>query len=170
MAHPTFPLIAPNLTGTQGKALPTTLDPDDLDRKFLSGSYNIRRLQLWCSDHLTDVQQPFNTQIKLDKCTKIHHARHSAFYDVANAVCFVHLCPRIRQQLLAAERYPLPILVDAKHVYLNFIPDLQHIAWVIDSLPAQFGNVDQSICATQIHKCPETGDIRDLSLPYITFS
>ena len=67
--------------------------------------------------------------------------------------------PRIRRQLLEAQRYALLVLVELQNLDLNLVADIHQIARMRQASPRHVGNVQQTINAAQIDECAVVGEV-----------
>ncbi len=120
--------------------------------------------------HFAEVQQPFQAVIKCDKGTKVHHVGDGALDELPFVVARGSVVPGIRQQTLAAERDTIGLTVQRQHVHFDFFADLEHVTRVIDAVPSQLADVDQTVRATQINKRAEVAQAGNGAGYHIAFA
>src|SRR5687767_3542866 len=52
---------------------------------------------------------------------------------------------------------------------MNFLIDLEHFRWMVDTSPADIGNVEKSIYTTKVHKGTKVCDVFYNTFQYLTF-
>src|SRR5919199_3476792 len=65
------------------------------------------------------------------------------------------LLPRVLPGLLEAERDALAVAVYLEDLDLDVLTDLDDLARVVDVLPTEFGDVDQTVDALEVDEGPE---------------
>ncbi len=97
-----------------------------------------------------NVNQSVNALFQCDKGTEIRQVAHFTFNFIANRIAFVHRAPRVRLNLLHAERNALTVLVHTEHHRLNRVANLddfrrvtgaprpRHLRYVHEPLNALF--------------------------------
>src|SRR5438034_5791016 len=109
--------------------------------------------------HLADVDKTFDARLELDKGAVIRDRHNLALHACSDGILFRDVLPRIRMQLLEAERNALALPIDVEHFDFDFVPDLHHLARVLNPAPAHVGDMQQAVDATEIDECPEVGDV-----------
>jgi len=125
---------------------------------------DIRRAKLWRTDHLTDVEQSFHTEVQLDECAKIQHAGDYTLSQLTLPIMLVHESPGIGLKHLETERNSLPLPIQTEHVNIHLVADLEDLAGMVNPSPTQFRNVDQAISPTQVHESAELGNAGDFPM------
>ena len=142
---------------------PTTVqvDVDDLHPQLLAGGHDL----LGCLDvvggHLGDVHQPFDALAHLDERAERDQLGDAAVYQLADLVTTGELLPRVLLGGLEREGDPLAGEVDIKHLDADLLAHLDHRAGMVHMLPAQLGDVHQSVHAAEVDERPEVHDRRD---------
>ena len=72
-----------------------------------------------------------------------------------------HTLPRIGLELLHAEADALGVGVEADHLHLDLLADLQRLARVVDAAPGDVGHVQQAVDAAEVHEGAVIGDVLD---------
>ena len=114
-----------------------------------------------CPAHLADVDESLDTVLQLYEGAIAHHVDDRALAHGADRILVGHLRPRAGGPLFHAQRDLLPLAVDVKHLHLDLLVDLHHLAWMADAAPAHVGDVEQAVDATQIDERAEVGDVLD---------
>jgi hypothetical protein len=73
--------------------------------------------------------------------------------------------PRVRLELLEAERDALALPVDVEDLDLDLLADLDHLRRVRDAAPRHVGDVQQAVHAAEVDERAEVGDVLDDALP-----
>jgi hypothetical protein len=79
-----------------------------------------------------------------------------------------HAFPRIGSQLLQAERYPLPLLVEIEYLDFQLVPDRDDLGRMAYPSPGEVGEVQQAVDAAEIDESAEIGNVLDDTLTLLT--
>ena len=85
----------------------------------------------------------------------------------AHRVLGLHVVPGIGQELLHAERDALGVRVDLDDLHLHRVADREHLARMVDALPAHVGDVQQAVDAAEVHEGAVVGDVLDHALAHL---
>ena len=77
--------------------------------------------------HLADVDQALDALLQLDEGAVVGDRDHLAAHARADRVLPLHVLPRVREQLLEAERDPLAVPVDVQHLDVQLVADLHDL-------------------------------------------
>ena len=99
------------------------------------------------------MHQAFDARLRFNECAVIGDVGDAAGELAAAGYFCVNAIPRIGKQLLHAERNAL---VSGLIHDLDFhrIAHVEHLARVVDALPAHVGDVQQAIDAAEINNAP----------------
>ena len=111
----------------------------------------------WTGD-LGYVHQPFDSVGYRNEGAERHRLGHDAVDHVADFVLAGEVIPRILARLPDGQRDPLPIAVDLEHLDLHLVPYLDQLAGVIDVLPRELGDVDQTVHPAEVDEGAEIDD------------
>src|SRR5690606_34685410 len=75
--------------------------------------------------------------------------------------------PRIRLELLEAERDALAIPVNVQNLDLELLSDLHHLARMRDAAPRHVGDVEESVHAAEVDEGAEVRDVLHDALPHL---
>src|SRR5258706_400332 len=91
--------------------------------------------------HFAQVQQPFQAIVQSNEGSEVHHVCDRTFDLLAFMVTVHRIRPRIRQQTLATERNAVGLAIQAQHIHLNLVADLEYVARMIHAMPRQLCRV-----------------------------
>ena len=114
--------------------------------------------------HLGDVHQTLDALLQLDERAVVGDRDHLAAHARADRVLLLDVLPRIRLQLLQAERDALAVPVDVEHLDLQLVADRHHLGRVADAAPRHVRDVQQAVDAAQVDERAEVGDVLDHAL------
>src|SRR6185436_4369864 len=77
--------------------------------------------------------------------------------------------PRIRAELLQAQRDTRTLAVELEDADVDLVADLDHFRRVLDALPRHVGDVQETIDATEIHERAVVGEVLDRALEHGAF-
>jgi len=105
------------------------------------------------------MDQAFDTGFEFDERTIFGDVRDRTLELCTDRVLSNGCIPRIAFQLLHAKAYALGVLVDADDLYLNGVTNVDDFAWVVDTLVADVGDVQQAIDAAKVNERTIIGDV-----------
>ena len=79
----------------------------------------------------------------------------------ADRVAHRRVAPRVGLDLLEAERDALGARVEAQHLHLDLVADLEQLARVVDAAPRHVGDVEQAVEAAEVDERAVVGDVLD---------
>src|SRR5687767_8139472 len=134
------------------------LEHDRFDR--LADAHELRRVtNVARPAHLADVHETFDARLELDERTVVRDRDDLAGHARADRILRRDVLPRIRLELLEAERDALALPVDVEHFDFELAPDLDHLRRVRDAPPGHVGDVQEAVDATEIDERSEVGDV-----------
>src|SRR5688500_3665741 len=140
------------------------LEHHGLDR--LADRHELRRVtNVARPAHLADVDEPFDARLELDERAVVGDGDDLAGDARTHRVLRRDVLPRVRLELLEAERDALTLPIDVENLDLQLAPDLHHLRGVRDAPPRHVGDVQQAVDATEIDERTEVGDVLDHALP-----
>src|SRR5271169_6533329 len=175
IAHLAFELAANRMLVDKGiprvgqslfepKADPALLrvDVEHHDLDLLTGRDDLAGMHvLFGPAHFGDVNQPLDPRLKFNKGAVVGDVGDTAAELGAGRVFQLDAFPWIGFELFHAERYALGLRVEADHLHLDVLPDVQRFRRVVDAPPGDVGDVEQPIDPAQIDKGAVIGDILD---------
>jgi hypothetical protein len=69
---------------------------------------------------------------------------------------------------LEGQRYTLAVEVNVENLNGNFLTNLNDLTWVVDVLPGELGNVDETVYAAKVNECTEVDDGGNNTWAYLT--
>src|SRR6185369_15000920 len=111
--------------------------------------------------HFGDVHQALDTGFQLHEGAVVGDVGDAAGELRAHRILGFHAVPRVGLELLHAERDALGVGVDLDDLHLDRVAHRQHLARVVDALPAHIGDVQQAVDAAQVHERAVVGDVLD---------
>ena len=145
---------------------------DDLDPEFLGGGDHLLGQVDVVGRHLRDVHKSLYTLADLYEGSERHQLGDTSVDQLAHLVRCGELLPRILLGGLQGEADALAAEVDLQDLYIDLVAYRHHRTGVVDMLPGQFGDVDQSVHAAQVHEGAEVHDagydaLADLAGPQV---
>lgn len=107
------------------------------------------------------MNQTFNAVFEFDERAVIGNVGNFAFVNVADFESFFNVLPRIALELFHAEADALVVFVEFDNLNLNRLSDRQNFGRVVDALPGNVGNVQQTVNAAEINERAVVGDVFD---------
>ncbi len=119
--------------------------------------------------HLADVYQTFYARCYLYECAVVSHHYYLAMNLVAYFEVRIKRIPRVRSELLQAESNAFLLLVKVKDNHIDLLIQLYQLVRIVDTTPAQVGDVDQTVYAAQVDEHTVVGDVLDGTFQYLSF-
>src|SRR5436190_5795056 len=117
--------------------------------------------------HLGDVHETFDPRLELDERAIVRDRDDLALHARADRVFRGDVLPRIRLELLQAERNALALPVDVENFDFELLTDLHHLARVRHAAVAHVGDMQQAVHTAEIDERAEVGDVLDDTLPHL---
>jgi len=117
--------------------------------------------------HLRDVDQAFDTGLEFDERAVIGQADHLAGHADAGGVTLHDVAPRIRYQLLVAERDALGGRVVLEDDDVDVVADLDHFRGVRDAAPRHVRDVQEAVDAAQVNERTVVGEVLDRAAQHL---
>src|SRR5690606_10031353 len=114
--------------------------------------------------HFRDVDETFNTRLKLNERTVIGEAHDLTFYELTNWIRFSCVAPRIFLGLLHTQADALGLWIVLEDLNSHLIANRKDFAGVIDATPRHVRNMEQTIDTTQVDECAVLGKVLDGAL------
>src|SRR5581483_513648 len=138
------------------------VDVDDLDLDLLARLEHLRRVgHALRPRHLGDVDQPLEAALDLDERAVVGEAHDLALDPGADRHPLRHGRPRVRHDLLHAERDALALRVVLEDDHLDAVADVQDLGGMPDAPPRHVGHVEEPVDAAEVHEGPVVGDVLD---------
>ena len=111
--------------------------------------------------HLRDVHETLDALAHLDERAEGHELGDAAVDQLVDRVAVGEDLPRVGLGRLQRERDALLGEVDVEDLDVDLVADGDDLARVVDVLPAELGDVDESVHAAQVHEGTEVDDRGD---------
>ncbi len=165
-----FPRIGLALLEAQRDAAFFGIRVEHHNLDFLAGGDDLSGMHvLFGPAHFRNMNQPFDTRLQLHEGAVIGNVGDPAGKLGFGRILGFHAFPGVCFQLFQAERDALGFGVEADHLNIHGLADLQHFRRVIDAAPGDVGDVKQAIDAAQIDKGAVIGDVLDHALEDLSF-
>src|SRR5690606_26005668 len=148
----------------QGDPAALEIDVDDLHEDLVTDLDDLLRNLHMTLGQLGDVDQTLDALLDPDERTEGHQLGDPARHDLADLVGPGELLPRVLLGRLERQGDPLPLHVDVEDLDRDLLADLDHLGRVVDVLPGELGDVDETVDATEIHERTEVDDRGDDAL------
>src|SRR5208282_4254716 len=79
----------------------------------------------------------------------------------AYGVTFGRIEPRVRRQLLEAERNALLVFIELEHLHLDLVADVDQVAGMREAAPAHVRDVEEPVDSAQVNECAVIGEVLD---------
>src|SRR5579871_362993 len=109
--------------------------------------------------HFRHVHETLNALLQLDERAVVSNRQNTATNLRTNRVALRRIKPRIRRQLLEAQRHALLVLVELQNLHLNLVADVHQITWMRQPAPAHVSDVQQAIKAAHIDERAVVGQV-----------
>ncbi len=109
--------------------------------------------------HLAHVHQAFNALFQLDERAVIGQAQHFALHVRAHGVALGGVQPRVRRELLEAQRDALLFLVELQYLHVDLIAHVHQVARMRQASPGHVGDVQQAVQPAQVHERAVLGQV-----------
>ena len=134
---------------------------DDLDPQFLTGRDDlVGRLHV-VRGHLRDVHESFNALAHLDERSEGYELGDATVDQLVDRVTVGEDLPGVGLRGLQGERDALLGEVDVQDLDVDLVTDGHDLARVIDVLPTEFRDVNESVHAAEVHEGAEVDDRGD---------
>src|SRR5204863_349474 len=145
------------------------IDFQDLHLDFLRGGDDLAGVHVLLGPrHFRDVDQAFDARLQFDERAVVGDVGDAAGKARIERILRLDALPRIVQQLLHAERYPVGLVVDLDDLDLHGLADGEHFGRVIDPAPGDIGDVQQAVDAAEIDERTVIGDVLDHAVDDLT--
>src|SRR4029453_2074698 len=118
--------------------------------------------------HLRHVDQALDAGLELDEGAVAGQRHHLARDALAGRVAHRGVAPRIRLDLLQAQRDALALRVEAQHLDLDLVTDAEQLARVVDAAPGHVRHVEQAVDAAEVDEGTVVGDVLDHAIDDLT--
>ena len=155
-----IPRIRLELLHAKRNLLPLLVDFENLDIHQLPQRNHLTRVaNVLRPAHFRDVDKALDAFLQFHEGAVIRNGNHLAFHGAACEVFVVDGFPRMRLELLQAQRDALPILVVIQHHDRKFLVEFHQLGRMGNAAPGEIGDVQQAVHAAQIDENAEIGDV-----------
>ena len=107
------------------------------------------------------MDEAFNALLELDERAIVGDGQDAATNLGSNGVSLGRVEPRVRRELLEAERDPLLILVELKDLHLDLVAYVDEVAGMGEPAPAHVGDVEQAVKTAEVDEGAVVGEVLD---------
>src|SRR5581483_967094 len=111
--------------------------------------------------HFADVDQALDALLELDERAVVSDGENAAANLRTDRVALGGVEPRIRRELLEAERDALLFLVELEDLDLDLVADVDEVARMREASPAHVGDVQQAVEAAHVDERAVVGEVLD---------
>ena len=127
---------------------------------FVTEIYKLARMRKALGPaHLTDMHKTLNTIFKPHENTIAHYIYNFALDRCPDRITMFDILPGAGCLLLEAQRNLLVLFIDTDNNTFDLLIELDNFRWMRYSAPAQIGNMQQTVQASQVHEHAEIGDV-----------
>ncbi len=160
-----LPRIGLALLDAETDAAALLVDVEDHDFDFLADVHDFGGIDVLVGPvHFRDVHQTLDALFDFDEAAVVGDVGDLAEQPRVGRIAPRDVLPRIRAELLQAQRHALPLAIELQNPYVDLFADLDHLGRMLDALPRHVGDVQQSIDAAQIDERAVVGEILDHTL------
>ncbi|MCE3028979.1 hypothetical protein J0A90_018395, partial [Salinicola sp. DM10] len=159
-----FGVVLVSLLEGQGDTTTLEIDVDDLDHDLFANCDNLVRNLDVALSQLGDVDEAFDALFDANERTEWNQLGDLAWNDLAHSVSASEDAPWVFLGSLQGQGDALAVEIDLENLNGDFVADGDNLRWVVDVLPGQLGNVNQSVDTAEIDECAEVDDGRDDAL------
>ena len=118
--------------------------------------------------HLGYVNEAFYAFCDLHECAVISHNDNLTVHLVAYLEVRIKCIPRVRSQLLETESDTFLLLIEVEDNDVDLLVELQELVRVVNASPAEVGDVDKTIHASEVDEDTVVGDVLNRTFEYLT--
>ena len=115
------------------------------------------------------MDQPLDPRLQFDKGAVIGDVGDAAAELGAGRIFQIDAFPRVGFELLHAERDALRLGVEADHLHLDVLPDVERLGGMIDPPPGDVGDMQQTVDPAEIDEGAVVGDVLDDAVEDLAF-
>ena len=114
------------------------------------------------------MDEAFNARSDLNERTVVGDDDDLTLDSVAHLEVLVESIPRMRSELLETQGNTLLVVVEVEDDDLDLLVQLDHLFGVRDAAPAEVGDVDETVDATEVDEHTVAGDVLDHAFEDLT--
>ena len=124
--------------------------------------------QVLAPAHLADVDETLDTGDNLDESTVVGDDDNFTLDVVAFLEVGIQSIPGVRSELLETEGDAALGLVEVENDDVDLLVELDNLFGVVDTAPAEVGDVDEAIHAAEVDEHTVAGDVLDHAFQHLT--
>src|SRR4051812_46693224 len=148
----------------QGDPAPLEVDVDDLDVDLVVDVDDLLGDLDVALGQLGDVHEALDALRDADEGAERHELGDATRHDLPDRMGAGEGLPRVFLRRLERQRHALAVHVDVEDLDGDLLADLDDLARVVDVLPRQLGDVDETVDTAEVDERTEVDDRRDLAL------
>src|ERR1700693_1439037 len=165
-----LPRIGLALLEAERDAAPLFVDVEHHDLDLLAGVHDFGRIDVLVGPvHFRDVHQTLDAILDLDEGAVVGNVRDLAEHTRVGRIAPRDVFPRIRAELLQAQRYARALAIEFEDADVDLIPDLHDLGGMLDALPRHVGDVQQPVYAAEVDECAVVGQVLDRAAHHGSF-
>jgi hypothetical protein len=119
--------------------------------------------------HLGDVDEALDAFLDFHEAAVVSDIRDLAEQARVRRVAARDVLPRVRAELLDAERHALALAVELQDAHVDLVADLHDLGRVLDALPRHVGDVQEAVNAAEVDERAVVGQVLDRALDDVAF-
>src|SRR5262245_15832258 len=148
------------LLETERDAAALLVDVEDHDLDLVADLHDLVRIDVLVRPiHLGDVHEAFDALFDFREAAVVGDVRDLAEQTRARRIAPREIRPRIRAELLQAERDAVALAVELEDLDLELLADAHDLGRMLDALPRHVGDVQQAVDAAEIHERAVVGEV-----------
>src|SRR6185312_15215278 len=155
-----LPGVLLELLHAQRDAAVVGVDREDDGVDLVAGVNHLRgMLHALGPGHFADVDQTLDALLELDERTVVGDGEDAAANLRTDGVALGGVEPRVRRELLEAERDALLLLVELENLDLDLVADVDEVARALEATPAHVSDVEEAIEPAHIDERAVVGEV-----------
>src|SRR5579862_523933 len=157
-----FPRVGHDLLQAEADASLLRVDVEHHDLDLLTGRDDLAGVDVLLGPaHLGDMDQPLDPRLQFDEGAVVGNVGDAALELGAGRIFELDALPGVGFELLHAQGNALRLRVEADHLDLDVLTDIERLGGMIDAPPGDVRDVQQAVDPAQIDKGAVIGDVLD---------
>ena len=114
------------------------------------------------------MDQTLNTGLDLNECAVVGDDDNLTLHVVTHLEVRIERIPRMRSELLQAERNALLLLIEVEDNDIDLLVELYNLMRIADAAPREVGDMHQSVHTAEVDEYTVRGDVFDSTLEHLT--
>ena len=170
LAQEAIPRIGHGLLEAERDAALGGVDIEHHDFDLLRGRDDLAGMDVLLGPrHFGDVHQTLDAGLQFDEGAVVGDVGDAADELGADRIFLLDAFPRIGLKLLDAEADALGLRIEADDLHLDRLADVERLARMVDALPGDVGDMQQTVDAAQIDEGAVIGDVLDYAFQDLAF-